>query len=420
MATRCVGKVRKKRREKPLKYHNGFASCASKLPLKNSFFTLRASGHACVWIAAALAAGCASDSSVRSYVPQIVTPFRIDIQQGNFVTREMADKLAVGQTREQVRFILGTPLLVDIFHANRWDYVFRVAKGWNAPEKRKLIVFFDAGGRVEKWDADLPPAVQVDVPAAAAPPSGASPKAADGPAPASLPESDSKAEVRPVTPAAPPAVPIAPALPAPPAEPLPALAPSLAPPPGAAASAAAPPVGPPTLGAPPSAPLALVQTASAAPQPPQAPASAAPQPPQAPVSVALPVVKVTPDELPAPPAQAQAASPAAVLAALETWRSAWSARDVASYLAMYAPDFKPGTGVSRAGWLAQRHERLVRPSFIVVKVQDPSVTLAGNDAAVAVFTQVFESDTFKETGRKTLGFANLGGKWLIREETFIK
>ena len=385
---------------------------------------------------------------MRSYVPQIVTPFRIDIQQGNFVTREMADKLAVGQTREQVRFILGTPLLVDIFHANRWDYVFRVAKGWNEPEKRKLIVFFDAGGRVEKWDADLPPVVQVDVPAASATPPGAPPKAADGPAPAAMPESDSKAEARPVAPiappAAPPAVPIAPALPAPPAEPLPALAHSLALPPGAAASAAAPPVAPPTAGAPPPAPLALVQTASAAPQagppaapasvapqppaapasvapqPPVAPASVAPQPPQAPVSIAPPVVNVAPVESPAPPALAQTASPAAVLAALETWRSAWSARDVARYLAMYAPDFKPGTGVSRAGWLAQRRERLVRPSFIVVKVQDPSVTLAGDDAAVAVFTQVFESDTLSETGRKTLAFANRGGKWLIREESFIK
>ena len=386
-----------------MKYHNGFASCASKLPLKNSFLTSRATGHACLWIAAGLAAGCASDASVRSYVPQIVTPFRIDIQQGNFVTREMADKLAVGQTREQVRFILGTPLLVDIFHANRWDYVFRVAKGWNEPEKRKLIVFFDAGGRVEKWDADLPPAAQVDAPAAAASPPGTPPMAADGPAPAAMPASDSSAEVRPVAPVAPPA-----ALPAPPAEPLPALAPAVALPPGAATSAEALPAAPPTPGTPPPMARALAQTDSAA-----------PQSPVAPVSVALPVVNVAPVASPAPP-QAQTGSPAAVLAALETWRTAWSARDVAGYLAMYAPDFKPGTGVSRAGWLAQRRERLVRSSFIVVKVQDPSVTLAGDDAAVAVFTQVFESDSLRETGRKTLAFANLGGKWLIREETFIK
>lgn len=109
--------------------------------------------------AALLLAGCASESSLRNYVPLIVTPYRIDIQQGNFITPDMVQKLAVGQTREQVRFILGTPLLVDIFRANRWDYVFRSSKGWSEAEKRKLIVYFDAAGRVERWEADLPPPV---------------------------------------------------------------------------------------------------------------------------------------------------------------------------------------------------------------------------------------------------------------------
>ena len=95
---------------------------------------------------------------MRQYVPAIVTPYRMDIQQGNFVTQDMVEKLAVGQTREQVRFILGTPLLADVFHANRWDYIFRFSKGWNDPVKRKLIVFFDAQGKLERWDADgLPP-----------------------------------------------------------------------------------------------------------------------------------------------------------------------------------------------------------------------------------------------------------------------
>ena len=50
------------------------------------------------------------------------SPYRPDIQQGNFVSQEMLAQLKVGQTREQVLFILGTPLLTDIFHADRWDY----------------------------------------------------------------------------------------------------------------------------------------------------------------------------------------------------------------------------------------------------------------------------------------------------------
>ena len=133
---------------------------------------------------AALLAGCASESSLRSYVPQIVTPYRIDIQQGNFITQDMVQKLSVGQTREQVRFILGTPLLVDIFRANRWDYVFRASKGWNEPEKRKLIIFFDAGGRVERWEADLPPPAPLapDKPAADPQPKAQAPAAVPVPA----------------------------------------------------------------------------------------------------------------------------------------------------------------------------------------------------------------------------------------------
>ena len=56
----------------------------------------------------------------------LITPYRMEIQQGNYVTQEMASQLKVGMTKEQVRFILGTPLIVDPFHNNRWDYVFRL------------------------------------------------------------------------------------------------------------------------------------------------------------------------------------------------------------------------------------------------------------------------------------------------------
>ena len=119
---------------------------------------LRQSLGAALCGAAVALSGCSSTSSLREYVPQIVTPYRIDIQQGNFVTLDMVEKLQAGQTREQVRFILGTPLLTDVFHANRWDYVFRSAKGWNDPEKRRLTVFFDKAAHLEKWEAiDVPP-----------------------------------------------------------------------------------------------------------------------------------------------------------------------------------------------------------------------------------------------------------------------
>jgi outer membrane protein assembly factor BamE len=58
--------------------------------------------------------------------------YKIDIQQGNVLTQEMVAQLKPGQTREQVRFILGTPLLADIFHQQRWDYVYRYHNGQTA------------------------------------------------------------------------------------------------------------------------------------------------------------------------------------------------------------------------------------------------------------------------------------------------
>src|SRR5712664_3774223 len=67
-------------------------------------------------------------------VPRIpgITPYKPEIQQGNYVSQEMISQIKPGMTREQVRFILGTPLLTDIFHADRWDYVY-----WREAENGK-------------------------------------------------------------------------------------------------------------------------------------------------------------------------------------------------------------------------------------------------------------------------------------------
>jgi len=94
--------------------------------------------------------------SACSYVPRIVTEYRIDVQQGNVLNQEMVAQLKPGLTRDQVRFILGTPLLTDMFHANRWDYVYRLQDGrTNAVETRRLTVFFDQEGRLEKLAGDV-------------------------------------------------------------------------------------------------------------------------------------------------------------------------------------------------------------------------------------------------------------------------
>lgn len=89
--------------------------------------------------------------------PQIVTPYRMEIQQGNYVSQEMVSQLRPGMTREQVRFILGTPLVTDIFHADRWDYVyFRDVQG-GAKELRRIAVLFE-DGRLARVVGDVVPA----------------------------------------------------------------------------------------------------------------------------------------------------------------------------------------------------------------------------------------------------------------------
>jgi len=72
----------------------------------------------------------------------IFSPYRPDIQQGNFVSQEMLNQLKAGQTRDQVRFLLGSPLLTDAFHADRWDYPFYLARGNGELTTSRVTVFF--------------------------------------------------------------------------------------------------------------------------------------------------------------------------------------------------------------------------------------------------------------------------------------
>ena len=69
--------------------------------------------------------------------------YKIDIQQGNYVTQDVAAKLKTGMTKSEVRLLLGTPLLVDPFHSNRWDYYFSNMKGRTPEKSTRLTVFFE-------------------------------------------------------------------------------------------------------------------------------------------------------------------------------------------------------------------------------------------------------------------------------------
>lgn len=104
--------------------------------------------------AALLAGGCAQRDPDRSGLLQ---PYRTDLPQGNYLTQETFDHVKQGMTREQVRFLLGTPLLRHVFHPDRWDYVFRYQFPSGRSElRRATIVFRD--DRVAAIEAESLPA----------------------------------------------------------------------------------------------------------------------------------------------------------------------------------------------------------------------------------------------------------------------
>jgi outer membrane protein assembly factor BamE len=88
------------------------------------------------------------------------TPHKIDIQQGNVVTQDMVAKLKPGMSKSQVRFALGTPLVVDPFHNDRWDYVYVQQKGGRVAEQRRIVVLF-ADDKLLRIDGDVVPAGSV-------------------------------------------------------------------------------------------------------------------------------------------------------------------------------------------------------------------------------------------------------------------
>jgi outer membrane protein assembly factor BamE len=96
-----------------------------------------------------LLAGCSS-------VPSVL--YKIEIQQGNVITQDMVDKLKPGMSRSQVRFALGSPLISDPFHDNRWDYVYRLEQKGRLVEQRKLTVFFE-GDNLVRIDGTFSPSI---------------------------------------------------------------------------------------------------------------------------------------------------------------------------------------------------------------------------------------------------------------------
>jgi outer membrane protein assembly factor BamE len=159
-------------------------------------------------------AGCKQNPEL----PAMISPYKIDIQQGNVVSQEMVGKLKAGMTRSQVRFVLGSPLVVDMFHSDRWDYIYLLQRQGKPDDRRRLTVIFD-GDKLLRVEGDVvltdkmqePELPATKPPAAATPatkPTAAKPLAATA---APVPEAKKPVEKPPVvaTPIAKPETPVA-------------------------------------------------------------------------------------------------------------------------------------------------------------------------------------------------------------------
>ena len=109
-----------------------------------------------ILLVGATAAACGSFNNATQRVASVVTPYKIDVVQGNFVSREQVEALQPGMGRQQVRDILGTPLVTSLFHSDRWEYVFTLKRPKTEVQTRKLTVFFN-GDSFQRAEGDEMP-----------------------------------------------------------------------------------------------------------------------------------------------------------------------------------------------------------------------------------------------------------------------
>jgi outer membrane protein assembly factor BamE len=108
-------------------------------------------------IAASLCLGaCSSIGNSTRGALTAVTPYKVEVVQGNFVSKEQVAALKPGMSRQQAREILGTSLLTDVFHSNRWDYVFTIRRQGVEPQQRRLTLYFN-GDVLDRFEGDPMP-----------------------------------------------------------------------------------------------------------------------------------------------------------------------------------------------------------------------------------------------------------------------
>ena len=359
-----------------------------------------------------------------------ISPHKIDVQQGNVIDQDTLDKLKPGLTRSQVRFLLGTPLMVDPFRDNRWDYVYNYRSAGKLTAQTRVTLFFDGDvlNRIETIGLDQPHAMTEPLasttkaepvppepacrargqPIQQAEPQGAAPEAsvaAESTQPSSDRKPDQQAQEQSATQAVPAQV-------------------------KQAESPAAKPTAPkkrakaakrvattkarrrvPTSVVPPLEPSASKPASSRV-------GNSPPQP------VALKsesnVNALKPDvmpEFPQTPAVSNVEAP--VLAALKSWAKAWSDRDEEAYFSAYASNFKPSGALDKAEWERRRRLLLNLSKKIEVRVDSPVVEFPAEGRALITFNQSYRSATYQDTIVKQLVMVLQDGRWLILEEKVL-
>jgi outer membrane protein assembly factor BamE len=358
--------------------------------------------------------------SACSSVNLSLSPYRIDVQQGNALEQESVDKLKVGLTRSQVRFLLGTPLLVDPFHTNRWDYVFNYRKAGKLTEQRRLALFFDGDvlARIEAEGIEPKGEVPEAKPAAVE-------KPAEKPA---EPEKASVVETAPIV-APPPIETTKPEQPAPApavemaAKPVePAVLPKTEPAPVPAQTAPAQPVSSSERSLDETSVVPPLQSNQAASAPVRTENSAVSE--SSPEPVALQpdtnVAAIKPDAMPDFPNASAATTPEQqVVAALNAWAKAWRTRDTNGYFAAYAANFRPEGGESRADWENRRRQMLGVAGKIDLQIEGVATESVTGDQAQVSFRQFYRSGNYQEAVIKQLKFVRVDNLWLIEDEQVL-
>jgi outer membrane protein assembly factor BamE len=132
----------------------------SAMPANHRYSLLSALKTSALTVGACIALmACSSSGSMRSSAVNPVnwiTPYKVDVVQGNFISKEQVELLKAGMSRAQVKEALGTPLLSSLFHADRWDYVFTLKRRNVEPQSFKYTVFFK-GDQLERFEGDAMP-----------------------------------------------------------------------------------------------------------------------------------------------------------------------------------------------------------------------------------------------------------------------